>query len=51
MGTYPDWQMLEDRGLIQPSPGREEAVKAALAHAAMKAAQRDTMKAPSAERQ
>lgn len=44
MGAYPNWKMLEERGLIQPSPGREEAAKAALDHAAAKKeAQREAM--------
>lgn len=44
MSTYPDWTMLEQRGLIQPTPGREEAVKATHeSTAAKKAAQREAM--------
>lgn len=46
-----DWSELERRGLIQPSPGREEAVKATHEHtAAKRQAQREKMQAPPARR-
>lgn len=40
MGSHINWTELEQRGLITPSPGREEAVRATIEHtAAKKAAQ------------
>lgn len=46
MATSVNWSDLEERGLIPPSPGREEAVKATLERTAAKRAALNAMGKP-----